>query len=560
SDPAYNDLVENIAEFIAKRTSEAEGALTLLKRAQQFETSDHFNMIRFLGKAVTGLAKKEYSEYLTEALQLLTYAYKSAGMLWAARGTCIFLAGIKGEEENEVPISFVPTMKHLAWLALELHHLPDFLYSIQLLNGALATLPLSEDSKLKVKQDILELDAALGCLLLNLDEISFRKIENLPDILAALGLFTARAALLYLLGHTDILRSDGSFPETESDEELAHFFSGLASQPAAQELRGSIILNTEDPQTLSTKILGMIVEVKIEGSIRSILIAESVLGALEAFFSTTIEQRIVPHTEKVCINLIESDDVPKPSFELDKMDMIGTLLWPSTLSLTNFEHQNDIQSALIEVSGYILAESCVINDPKTLLQKLCVDDSVYQRMGMVAAVPNSYHRIASKNISKIDDWQEAVKRSYKLRSTRPSLIPINFKDKDCVAEVDNRESYGGKLSTESKDHRALSVRSVIDAHAWNQACWRGAAYAQISAKPQPPYLAFTFDNEKGARKIFEHWRDRFGLSDKNNDIALSIIRQLPQQNKHHYCIFITSRLPDEADYKSGQIITTKTRH
>jgi hypothetical protein len=364
NDPAYNNLIEKTAEFIAKRKSEAEGALTLLRRAQQLDLSDNkFDMIRFLGKAVAGLSKREYSEYLIDALVRLTYAYRSAGMLWAARGTCIFLAGalvIKGEEESELPISIVPTMKQLAWLALELRHLPDFLYSIQLLNGAVTVLPLSEDSKLKVKEDIFELDAALGCLLLNLEENDLRKLGKLPDILAALGLFTARAALLYQLGYTDILRSDGSFPESESDEELARCFSSLANQPAAQELRGSIILNTEDPQTLSTKIIGMTVEVNIEGNLQSILIAEAVLGSLEAFFSTAIEHRIVPHTEKLSINLLENDDAQNPSFKLDPMEMTGTLLWPSALSLITFEHQLDIQKILTDISSHIIAKSCFI--------------------------------------------------------------------------------------------------------------------------------------------------------------------------------------------------------
>ncbi len=312
NDPAYNNFFEKIAEFASKRKGEAEGALIRLKRAQSLDFSDNFEMIRLLGRAAIGLAKKEYSNHLIEALQLLTLAYRSAGLLWAARASCIFLAAslvVQGEEENELPISFVPTMKIWAWLALELRHLPDFLFAIQMLNGAAAMLPLTEESKAKVQQDIFELGMALGSKFLNTDEAELRKLEKIPDILEALGLSMPRIALLYSLGYIDALRSDGSLPSSETDEGVNHLFSSLASQPIANQLHGLFTLNTESEQTLSTSILGMTIEITVTGSTPSILVAEVVLGSLEAFFATTLEQRISPHTEKLHITVVESDAV-----------------------------------------------------------------------------------------------------------------------------------------------------------------------------------------------------------------------------------------------------------
>jgi len=51
NDPAYNSLIEEVADFVSERTGEAEGALVLLKRAQKLDFDDHFEMIRLLGKA-----------------------------------------------------------------------------------------------------------------------------------------------------------------------------------------------------------------------------------------------------------------------------------------------------------------------------------------------------------------------------------------------------------------------------------------------------------------------------------------------------------------------------
>ena len=86
NDPAYNELIEKAADFVARRTSEAEGALILLKRAKQLDiVSDRVDMIRLLGKAAIGLSKKEHTESLVDALHYLMIAYRGAGLLWAAR-------------------------------------------------------------------------------------------------------------------------------------------------------------------------------------------------------------------------------------------------------------------------------------------------------------------------------------------------------------------------------------------------------------------------------------------------------------------------------------------
>lgn len=555
NDPAYNDLVEKTAEFVSNRKSEAEGALILLKRAQKLDFDNNFEMIRLLGKAAIGLTKKEYADHLIEALQLLMLAYRSAGLLWAARASCAFLAAslvMEGEEDSELPVSFVPTMKIWAWIALELRHIPDFLFSIQLLNGALATLPLADDSKEKVGEDIRELDVALGSLFLNLDETNLHKLRNLPDILEVLGLFMARSALLYTLGHTDVLREDGSLPEEAFDNDVNRIFSMLASQPVAQNLRGPLVLNTEEAQILNTTILGMAVEIHIEGSTQSVLIAEAILGSLEAFFATAIEQRIVPHTENFRLNVLESSEIYEPSFEVSAMDMTGTITWPTDLSPSNFDNQSKIHKFWAEVSGYVLATCCIIEDAEGFLKKLYADEAVQHRITMVALASTSYHRVASKNVSRISDWQEAVQTSYELCSARPTLTLIPLTEQE-----DNAESESDRPPV-PKDHRAYSVKSVIDIHAWDQAQWKGTAYAQFSPS-QPPCVAFLFENEEGGRKIFERWRKRFGTQDKDEEINISIIRQLPQQNKHHYCILISSKLPDKDHFKSGQLVTMATR-
>ena len=150
NDPSYTQLIDDIAGLVSERTGEAQGALILLKRAQKLDFESNFEMIRLLGKAARQLAKKEHAESLIEALQLLTLAYRSAGLLWAARASCIFAIAamcIEAEESNDIPVTIVPLLMLFGWITIELQHLPDTLVAVRFVNGCVAKLPLDDESK-----------------------------------------------------------------------------------------------------------------------------------------------------------------------------------------------------------------------------------------------------------------------------------------------------------------------------------------------------------------------------------------------------------------------------
>jgi len=560
NDPAYNDLIEKTASFIAERKGEAEGALILLKRAQTLDFDNNFDMIRFLGKAAIGLSKKEYAESLIDALELLIHAYRSAGLLWASRASCAFLGAtlvMESEESSQLPISFVPTMKIWAWIALELRHIPDFIFAIHLLNGAIASLPLSDETNEKVTKDLQELDAALGCLILNLEETELQKLESLPGILEAMGLFMARTALLYIMGYKDDLRAEGFPPDDETDEDVERFISLLASQPAAKDLQGSLILNAEAPEVFSTRIIGMAVEISnSSGSVHSILVTETILGSLEAFFATAMDHQIVPHTDKFRLHIVEDKEAPVPSFEVDELNMSGTVHWPNKLSLTSFQDQKEIYGFWLEVSGRVLATCCVIQDIETFLESLFTDEAVQHRMMMVATATTSYHRVAARYVSRLSDWPDVQKKTYELRPNRPSVMIMPLGEPANNEEADTEDV--GDSPPMPNDHRAYSVHSVIDIHAWNNANWRGVAYAD-DCSSNPPCMAFIFGDEARGRKIFERWKKRFGIQDENEEIHVSVVRDLPGQSEHHYCVIITRRPSEKDQFQSNKVITMASR-
>jgi hypothetical protein len=230
NDSAYNQLVDKMAAFVSKRTSEAQGALILLNRAKQLDFDDRFDMIRLLGRAVRQLAKREYTPYLIDAAQHLALAYRSAGLRWAARATCIFAAAsiaIDGEEDSELGVGIVPTFVIFAWISLQLRHIPDFCAAIQLLNGFLKALPLDDSSKEALGKRLEEFDLAFGSVRLNCTPEELTQLETLPDVLEALDLHWARTSLFLRMSLELTVR----YLPQRLTRELRKCFQGLPANP-----------------------------------------------------------------------------------------------------------------------------------------------------------------------------------------------------------------------------------------------------------------------------------------------------------------------------------------
>lgn len=557
SDPDYKQLVDDMASFVSERTGEAQGALILLKRAQQLDFENNFEMIRLLGKAARQLTKKEYAESLIEALQLLSMAYRSAGLLWAARASCIFAIAsicIEAEEDNDLPASIVPTVMMLAWIAVELRHIPDAVEAIRLALGCASSLPLDDSSQELLAKRLTEFDLILGSQLLTISVKELQQLTQLPDVLGGLGLYQSRNSLLYVLGHEGTLRDEGVIPKEETEEGAAEFFMLLASQPASSNPHGPIILNGTKSQCYVSRVQGVRVEVHHQCSESSILAAEAVVGSIEALFATAVDLDVVAHTERFAITIDESSEYLAPDFNINADDMSATILWPADMFPAEYAHQNIVQKMLVGLAAAILSATCYSEDFEKTVECLFENEAVLDRIGMIIVIGNSRQRIFGRQLSRLSDWTEMVTSAFELKSSRPV---INRLDPTPVGKNGDASSDEGLDAPPiPTDHRDLGVRSVIDVHLWNRAGWSGAAFADWGAS-YPPAIALMFTNEEAARKIFERWHERFGSTDKNEDIYLAVVRGISADYPAHYRVLITSRIsPEEAEGKGKLFFMT----
>ncbi len=329
-------------------------------------------------------------------------------------------------------------------------------------------------------------------------------------------------------------------------------FSELMSQPIGAEgaSNGLVLNDAPDNQHFVTRILGMAVEIHAPPSDNAILVVEMLLSSLEAFLATAIEHRIMPHTERFTIEVVETDTAEQPVFSIDRDRMLGTLLWPASLPPTRLSEQQTIRELWPNVAAQLLDATCIIPDAEKVLTALTKEERALDRMTIATTSPNSYHRIFNRYLTRAADLVEAEPQAYAPR-TRPVIERIDIAG--IVAEQSGK-SRKEILAREpcGESHRDYGIRSVIDLHLWDAASWRGAGF--LGNEPGfPPFYALLFQDEDAATKIFERWRERFGAYDEADHIRLSIIRRIPGLDPHHYSIQISANA-NRAEIESGRIV------
>lgn len=539
-DRGYRDLVDQVSDFVAKRTGESQGALVLLKRAGQLDFDENMEMIRLLGKAARLLSKKEHAEDLAYAQARLAVAYRSAGLLWAARASCTSAAVtlfIEADEGGELPATIFPTLMNAAWLAVELKHFPEVLETIQVARGCLNSLRFDDESAKRAAEQLQDFDLALACQLVNLSLDEVPRLEMIPDILQKLSLNQSQFTLLYMLGYKDVLREEGWIPESESVQDVVSFFNQLAGQPAGNAHWRPAIFNGQNEQVFATSVLGVQVNVAHEPTDTGITVAEAIVGTIEAFFATAFELDAFAHVERFDVAVVEANITRfEVTADIDRMKVI--VRWPNGVFPGSTVVYGDFLNMLLEVASTIFSATCRTKNFKDAANRLFKTDVAMDRVAMIGSLCFSRQHIFG-GVSRLTFWDKHSPKRFEAMPDRPAVYRERPPSSTAAPEKGVRDEPGFPKMT---DHRDVKVHSVIDVHLWDRAGWMGAAYGVVDPKA-PPFMALMFKDREAASKIFERWRERFGTADKEEEIHIGIIRRFSTQHPTHYGMVVTSKIP-----------------
>ena len=547
--PAFDALYDKLANAMRKRRSDGEAGVAYANRGRQkMKQKKPYEAIQWFGQAAELLTKEEYREELVMTLIGISHAFERVGLLWAARNKALAAANQTLEtfaKEGQIIPEALIALNRLAWIELRLGRIPHILDAITLASSVASHLNLTEDQQIAYTEELQMQEWVLGIHLLNLPLEALSSVTRLPDTLQGLGCDYARVALLFALGHEQILREEGYIPEDEDEESVQTFFEQWQDHPAAKDIASRLVLVDGKTSVLKSTILGSELVVETPNNVTSFSIAESLLGALEAFLSTSDEQYVFPYREYLTIVITPSTQLKgTPQVRFPESDSSRVeVRHPTKLDFKTVADRQNYMEWLQENIVQIACRMLLIRDVEAWLEQVGGQEKGFSR-----ALTLGDTLILNRNIfgetpqMRLTDWMDQDDKSYVVVRDRPwrvektadvsnSMEPPKFGKGSPPADLIDKE----KLK-----HTDRRILSPIDAPLWDRAQWRGTLLACFPGVP--PILAIAFEDGEAGKAIFRAWKDRWGDVDKEEALRVAIITGISKQNPAEYAVVVGPNL------------------
>lgn len=555
--PAFDVLYEKIVDAIRRRRSDGEAGDAYADRGvQKLQQGKPYEAIQWLGRAEDLLYNEEYRAELVRTVVASSHAYECVGLLWAARNKA--LAAVERTLATFVKHGKMirPTLlavQGLAWVELRLGRISHALSAMNLADLVASRLRLSIDQQDEYVEQRQMQEAVLGIHFLNLSSEQLHDAARLPDALERLGLATARMALLFSLGQDRVLRDEGYIPVDEEPNAVQRFFEQWRDQPATQDIAPTPTLGAGATTLLRSTILGSELVVEAPNNVISLGVAESILGALEAFLATSDEDDVLPYRERTTIMIRSSDQlggIPQFRF-LDESDRIE-IVHPTNLAIGTAVDRRDYMEWLRDSLIQIACRMLLIGDARSWIERLAGQERGFSRALVLGdALTLNNNVFGSEPRLHLADWLVPEDKEWAVLRAEPWEADKHH----CPAgEQTELLAFGAGLPPEGVfdrtrlRHRDRRILSPIDVPVWDRAKWRGVMFACVP--DMPPMLALIFEDAQAGAVIFRRWREQWGHTDEADELRVAIITGLCQQNPAEYAVIVgpnlcSARVKDE---------------
>jgi len=537
---AYDSLLLECLEILEKRTGEATTGLGLMNRAfQLLENRRYLSAVMWFGKAVSRLAKYEYSHSLVGSMIGSSHAYSELGLEWAARTQLVAAASLLIKEITKTGRSNKIThhvLRRLIWTEIKLGRIPCIVDLTKLLNTVTC---LVEEKDVDMDDFIDErkmLDGVLGILIVQSSLSDLKSIPTLPDYLGEIGFPYSRISMLYAMGHEDVLISEGMFEEGTTSEEMKKFFLKFFDQPAYKELLVSPNYLTGRRVKLQTKALGCEVIFECDSIQSSISVSETICSSLQSLLATSTQYKISPHVSKVPVDVIQDLD-KGDSTSIEFVNNRITVHHPPESLSGSTDNLERTQKWIVEFISHFIGHFFIVDSPEEIMKEIMADEEGMQRSLNFTKIDilmsNLVDRAKHYSFGYLKQGQyheySTIRTEKWYNSIKPNVFDLKPGSGDIPEELNDYE----RLS-----HHSMKAFSLINMSLWNDAGWRGTGYEYAIEVSELPRLILTFEKGEIGIKIFKEWVDEMGYVDKKERLMVTIIKGINRDTPDDYRVMI----------------------
>ena len=562
---AFDALYTSVAEVQAQRTGEGETATMLVTRGhQKLKQGEPYEAIRWFGRAIDRLVKKEFERELMLALAGLAMAYDKVGLWWAGRVCALSVISHQvtaGAMVDGSLSAISPAMLHgLMRMELSLGRVGYAMLTHQLEMIVHSARGKSERAGDQHRHENAML---MSALLIRTPFDRREDLTRLPDILDQYALFEAGMPTLFLLGRLDQLREEGSIPPGVGDDEVHVLMQSLWDAGLEHNIQATPKLTLDDMRVLSARILGVKLTFETDADMQGIQIAEAILGVIESFLATSFGARALPNVDKLTVRMAaDPAHVGAPSIRFEKTQgtSMGVITYSPGFEGASREDAKAFREFCHEALFMIVGHMMGFADSEQWLEKLAVEERVFDRALVFCNVPLMTRNVFGGEAPLPLALAEKEPILYPDQRTQP-WAPTRVERTAAQPVFGEGEPPPGTFDMKTRPHTAYEVRSPIDVETWNRAQWNGSAFIYAPAPYDDiPFLGLSFENREAAEEIFAGWHVRVGSDDGTEHIRITILRGVDNKDPNAYCVSIGPPIHFGDELKAEQLFGYVTRN
>ncbi|MBV9152856.1 MAG: hypothetical protein JO204_13880 [Alphaproteobacteria bacterium] len=314
-------------------------------------------------------------------------------------------------------------------------------------------------------------------------------------------------------------------------------------------------------------ILGCSVNAVVANDDQSIYLAEALLGAIEAFLATSLEQRILPFRSEAKLVVKASAAAAAPLIiSEERAAGYQSLLVQHPLAEPNQvdAYHQKYRDTMMEAVARVLMHISVLDDVEEYFKSVAGEER-----GFARALIFSDIGVISENVFgaeprlRLTDLLEGDETVYRLKRDKKWSEGLVFEAPAADENEDQEPSPDGAVPSglakfANMPHSARQVVSLIDVPLWNRAGWSATMYASDPLMRSPPILGIGFKDIAAGREIFHELRAKLGNADQNNKLRVAILTGIDRANPPSYNVVIGTNLRSST-VESGKLFMTVSR-
>ena len=556
----YNQLYESVTDKLANRNCEIQRAEMYLKKSKMLVSNKkYYESINILGKCLTLLYKEETDGKLVETYVNIGGNFETIGLNYVAKNYYIaaitmfidvylkdrYLDSFSLKVINRIidlEISEGNVEEAIEWFSIK-HILLSILYEN------------NENINFDEENDyFLQRDALISAEILNTKVSDFHILPKIIEMCHKYELVTSEVMAKYVIGEYDTkLLDECNGDNGKIDKLIENFYKESLNQKLPLPA-----YNNENERTICSSLCGNKIKIIFISSKLIHRFAEFLVALLENTFATIHTYHTYMRGDIIILLQQKNTGKFDINYSFDGIDTYTIILDSFEMYDISVENHNLITDALFKLLSNILAVNFIYEDYEKTFKEILENDKSFERSLNHTNSLYNLNKIFGKekeidmpnyNISRDKEWYLNIKKD----NVEEEKMELFAEKKDII--------YGAPEDNlfENISHKNIYSSGMIKCNHWDIAKWKGVAYLGDKINKEFIKIGFLFENEEGAKRVFQDLIDNATKEDKEGNIIVSFIKGISKTNIYDYRVMITGKVKIPKDSSENIIINNATR-